>query len=200
MGSSFLTGVMTSGSVLLLPPLTSIHALLIYSDLSLLYAPNRKAVITRCTMLRGMVPGLRGSHHLENVAKSIGKRGIAASTSQWAKKMPDRPSLVDESEFTEAFLKGSGPGGQKIVRLLGFICATLAFPQAGNMHETANRYMLEQNLLCCAIEAYSHRFGTQSSSHTIPPTESQDCKRDASIEGRGARERQREQGCSRWGE
>ncbi|PBP17713.1 hypothetical protein BUE80_DR011631 [Diplocarpon rosae] len=32
----------------------------------------------------------------------------------WAKKMPDRPQLVDESEFTEAFLKGSGPGGQKI--------------------------------------------------------------------------------------
>ncbi|PBP23895.1 hypothetical protein BUE80_DR005273 [Diplocarpon rosae] len=32
----------------------------------------------------------------------------------WAKKMPDRPKPVDESDFTEAFLKGSGPGGQKI--------------------------------------------------------------------------------------
>ncbi|KAK6584555.1 hypothetical protein PZA11_002779 [Diplocarpon coronariae] len=29
--------------------------------------------------------------------------------------MPDRPQPVDETEFTEAFLKGSGPGGQKIV-------------------------------------------------------------------------------------
>ncbi|CAL3965974.1 unnamed protein product [Diplocarpon coronariae] len=28
--------------------------------------------------------------------------------------MPDRPQPVDETEFTEAFLKGSGPGGQKI--------------------------------------------------------------------------------------
>ncbi|EKD13515.1 uncharacterized protein L3040_008617 [Drepanopeziza brunnea f. sp. 'multigermtubi'] len=28
--------------------------------------------------------------------------------------MPDRPQPVDESEFTEVFLKGSGPGGQKI--------------------------------------------------------------------------------------
>lgn len=28
--------------------------------------------------------------------------------------MPDRPPLLDEDEFTEAFLKGSGPGGQKI--------------------------------------------------------------------------------------
>lgn len=47
---------------------------------------------------------------------SIAKRGIAASSSAWAKKMPDRPPLVNEDEFTESFLKGSGPGGQKIVR------------------------------------------------------------------------------------
>ncbi|KAK0100092.1 hypothetical protein ONS95_013096 [Cadophora gregata] len=41
-------------------------------------------------------------------------RGIAATSPTWAKKMPDRPQPLDESEFTEAFLKGSGPGGQKI--------------------------------------------------------------------------------------
>jgi len=28
--------------------------------------------------------------------------------------MPDRPPLLNKAEFTEAFLKGSGPGGQKI--------------------------------------------------------------------------------------
>jgi hypothetical protein len=66
-------------------------------------------------MLRGFIPSFRRNQHLENVVSLIGKRGIAASTSKWAKKMPDRPPLVDESEFTEAFLKGSGPGGQKIV-------------------------------------------------------------------------------------
>ncbi|KAE8447371.1 hypothetical protein EG329_010785 [Mollisiaceae sp. DMI_Dod_QoI] len=44
----------------------------------------------------------------------IANRGVAASSSLWAKKMPDRPPPVDEDEFTEAFLKGSGPGGQKI--------------------------------------------------------------------------------------
>lgn len=54
---------------------------------------------------------------LENAVKAaIGSRGIAASSPVWVKKMPDRPKLVDESEFTEAFLKGSGPGGQKILR------------------------------------------------------------------------------------
>lgn len=31
------------------------------------------------------------------------------------KQMPPRPPPVDESEFTEVFLCGSGPGGQKIV-------------------------------------------------------------------------------------
>jgi hypothetical protein len=45
----------------------------------------------------------------------VPKRSIAASTSPWQKKMPDRPKPLDEEEFTESFLKGSGPGGQKIV-------------------------------------------------------------------------------------
>ena len=55
---------------------------------------------------------LRLEHGLE---KWISKRGIAASTSHCAKKMPDRPKPLNEEDFTEAFLKGSGPGGQKIV-------------------------------------------------------------------------------------
>jgi protein subunit release factor B len=33
------------------------------------------------------------------------------------KQMPPRPSIT-EAEISEAFLKGSGPGGQKIVRIL----------------------------------------------------------------------------------
>ncbi|RAL62312.1 hypothetical protein DID88_004878 [Monilinia fructigena] len=28
--------------------------------------------------------------------------------------MPDRPAPIDEADFTEVFLHGSGPGGQKI--------------------------------------------------------------------------------------
>lgn len=43
------------------------------------------------------------------------KRALSSSASIWAKKMPNRPPLVNEEEFTESFLKGSGPGGQKIV-------------------------------------------------------------------------------------
>lgn len=31
------------------------------------------------------------------------------------KQMPPRPQPPDESEFTESFVHGSGPGGQKIV-------------------------------------------------------------------------------------
>lgn len=45
----------------------------------------------------------------------INRRSFAATHPIWVKKMPDRPSPVREDEFTESYLKGSGPGGQKIV-------------------------------------------------------------------------------------
>jgi protein subunit release factor B len=48
-------------------------------------------------------------------------RGLSATPAQWKKKMPDRPKPPPEKEFTEAFLHGSGPGGQKIVRVLLFL-------------------------------------------------------------------------------
>jgi hypothetical protein len=67
-------------------------------------------------MIRGLLPWIRGSSRIGNALRNtVCSRGIAASTSQWAKKMPDRPPPIDENEFTEAFLKGTGPGGQKIV-------------------------------------------------------------------------------------
>lgn len=67
-------------------------------------------------MLRILLSAVRESLRLENGVRSwVSKRGIAVSTSQCAKKMPDRPKPLNEHEFTEAFLKGSGPGGQKIV-------------------------------------------------------------------------------------
>lgn len=83
---------------------------------------------TICTMIRGRIFCIsRGRSSILEALKwnalaqrSIGSpvRGIAATSPAWAKKMPDRPKALDESEFTEAFLKGSGPGGQKIVSLL----------------------------------------------------------------------------------
>ncbi|KFY30195.1 hypothetical protein V493_02087 [Pseudogymnoascus sp. VKM F-4281 (FW-2241)] len=41
-------------------------------------------------------------------------RLISTAAPQWAKAMPRRPAPLPEEEFTEAFLCGSGPGGQKI--------------------------------------------------------------------------------------
>lgn len=41
--------------------------------------------------------------------------GIATSSLHRAKPMPPRPPPINEEEFTETFLKGTGPGGQKIV-------------------------------------------------------------------------------------
>merc|ERR1712230_189218 len=79
---------------------------------------------TICTMIRGRISCIsRGRRPILEALKgsalaqrSIGTpvRGIVGTSPAWAKKMPDRPQPLDESEFTEAFLKGSGPGGQKI--------------------------------------------------------------------------------------
>ncbi|KAH6715300.1 RF-1 domain-containing protein [Leptodontidium sp. MPI-SDFR-AT-0119] len=69
-------------------------------------------------MIRGRLSCIaRGRPILEILTGCVQKpiaRTIAASSPAWAKKMPDRPQPLDESDFTEAFLKGSGPGGQKI--------------------------------------------------------------------------------------
>jgi len=67
-------------------------------------------------MIRGLFTGPINRIAVQNVLiSSTVKRGITASSPSWLKKMPDRPPLVNEEEFTESFLKGSGPGGQKIV-------------------------------------------------------------------------------------
>lgn len=72
-------------------------------------------------MIQGLFPGIRRYYGLENVGRSlIATRSIVASTTVWAKKMLDRPAPVSEDEFPKSFLKGNGPGGQKIVSL-GFI-------------------------------------------------------------------------------
>jgi hypothetical protein len=80
-------------------------------------------------MLHATLPSLRGSlwdicyRNGPRVGNAIGTaiastgRGIAASSPSWVKKMPDRPALVPEEDFTEKFLCGTGPGGQKIVRI-----------------------------------------------------------------------------------
>jgi len=67
-------------------------------------------------MLRGVAPGSIWKQLIGPSNKSpLSRRGFIASASSWKKKMPDRPAFVPESDLTEAFLKGSGPGGQKIV-------------------------------------------------------------------------------------
>jgi hypothetical protein len=67
-------------------------------------------------MIRELLACIKRRPLLEHLAgSSTVQRGIVATSSAWVKKMPDRPPPVNEDDFTEAFLKGSGPGGQKIV-------------------------------------------------------------------------------------
>lgn len=48
-----------------------------------------------------------------------GRRLFSQSTIFGVKQMPPRPK-IDESDVTGAYLKGSGPGGQKIVSVFFF--------------------------------------------------------------------------------
>jgi len=83
---------------------------------SLVSSTENGPQISKCTMIRGAFASIRGRKFLENAVWGLmARRRIASSTSVWAKKMPDRPPPISEDEFTESFLKGSGPGGQKIV-------------------------------------------------------------------------------------
>ncbi|KAF7862977.1 uncharacterized protein EAF02_010526 [Botrytis sinoallii] len=74
--------------------------------------------LSTCTMLRGLLSIVSRSTGLKNVtavnSNSLIKRNICNTTPLWKKKMPDRPAPIDEADFTEVFLHGSGPGGQKI--------------------------------------------------------------------------------------
>jgi len=106
----------------------------------------------------------------------VPRRGIAASMAAWGKKMPDRPPLVQEEEFTESFLKGSGPGGQKIVCSDQF---DLTADDKSEIEASANQRVAEQNVFRRAVEAHSHWPGIESAGHTLSITEPEDCQGDA---------------------
>lgn len=53
-----------------------------------------------------------------------GVRPFAASASRPAKQMPPRPG-INEDDVDGSYLKGSGPGGQKIVCMVNFWLGTL---------------------------------------------------------------------------
>jgi hypothetical protein len=74
-----------------------------------------------CTMIRQPLYSISWKLSFDNaLGKLIGRRSFTVTHPIRAKKMPDRPPPVNEDEFTESYLKGSGPGGQKIVsRSLG---------------------------------------------------------------------------------
>jgi hypothetical protein len=130
-------------------------------------------------MIRELLSCIKRRPLLEHFAGcSTVQRGIAATSSAWVKKMPDRPPPVNEDDFTEAFLKGSGPGGQKIVGLyqLDLMLVIMLDPKLITK-------LTEQNLICCTIKTHSHRPGPQSSSHTLSHTESENCETGAGRKG-----------------
>jgi hypothetical protein len=47
-------------------------------------------------------------------------RGLSTSVARLQRQMPPRPKHPPEDEIEESFLKGSGPGGQKIVCIVQY--------------------------------------------------------------------------------
>lgn len=135
------------------------------------------AYFTKCRMIRcGLIQTRPIGHSIPTFGSW--RRAISATSSAWAKKMPDRPKPIKEEEFTEAFLKGSGPGGQKIVSTfvmhqcftvsnhiyyLYFLCY-IAIPNAMD-------FQTEQNLIRRTVEAYLYRSRIKSASHKIQDAE-----------------------------
>ena len=86
--------------------------------------------------------------------------------------MPDRPEPLDELDITEAFLKGSGPGGQKIVSN-AFIASQFL------CNDFRGSWLVEQNLIGSTTEAPTYRHSSQSPGDSLTGAEQKDRKADA---------------------
>lgn len=120
---------------------------------------QRRHCFSQCTMIRQLLSFIRFKWSFSNVLTSlVAKRSFAATHSVWAKKMPDRPPPVNEDEFTETYLKGSGPGGQKIVSYIycqaTWLILHITLPKYHHKKNVLIRTGKEQNLVCSAIEAH----------------------------------------------
>lgn len=100
-----------------------------------------------------------------------------------AKNLPPRPK-VDEAEITENFLKGSGPGGQKIVSIV--LCRlhshgelVLSIPlhhiQLRSWTKNAFYSFKEQNRLGCSIKASTYGRGGQVAGDAVKDAKSTNC-------------------------
>lgn len=97
-------------------------------------------------------------------------RLTTGSIRAFAAQLPPR-RVISEDDIEESFLKGSGPGGQKIVR-------TAMFP-IPTTHPLTIISSLEQNVVGCPIEAHSDRDGRQIASYSVSVSESFHCSATA---------------------
>jgi hypothetical protein len=100
--------------------------------------------------------------HSSYGALAASVRTFTASCLPLMKQMPPRPPPVNEDDISEAFLKGSGPGGQKIV---GQLPALLCLDEHEQLfHKVLQKHLNptnfphpEQNLISCPAETPAYR-------------------------------------------
>lgn len=66
------------------------------------------------------------------LVRAIAPRPFATTTPALKKSLPPRPKPPPDSEIEEFYLKGSGPGGQKIVRSALMMVSTINPPRGSN--------------------------------------------------------------------
>ena len=132
----------------------------------------------RCRVLPALLQGSRVGLHSTRALHSFGK----LSSKQ---QMPPRPTIKEE-DLEEAFLKGSGPGGQKIVQTF--------HPNSLTYHLTA----VEQNIIGGSTEAHAQWSGGQVAGYAFALAEPEDREatpgRKARGDGKGFGEQDHDQG------
>jgi len=133
-------------------------------------APQRHDMISKLLpALRGTFTSVAlGKHAAPRVLLSpLGSRlrvALFTTTSPLpVKQMPHRPKPPPEEEIDERFLKGSGPGGQKIVCYDPFATIATAPKHRTNWPGRCS----EQNQLRRATQTYTHRHRCQMPSHAL---------------------------------
>lgn len=96
---------------------------------------------SKCIMLLESLRYLVSRSRVSFLRHATQQRSITSTSPSWSRKMPDRPKLVDEDQFTEVFLCGSGPGGQKIVAML--LSNSCSFISNYSQNKTASAVQLK---------------------------------------------------------
>lgn len=141
--------------------------------------------------MRRLLARLPCANHNSLSAVAAAARPFTAGAALAKSSLPPRPKPPPDADIEESFLKGSGPGGQKIVR------PSRRRISQGPMLTSCFLVPVEQDQLSRPAQAYSHRHRRQVAGHPLPQPEPQASPRAARPKGRRLAPRRPEPLCHR---